>query len=104
VIISEPIFRQSDKDRIIEQLSNLEYAKAPDVYFESDQFKINEIIRKYDDISLFIGSSNDREEALHMDTWFSELTFPITSKFIFNKTIVGYKGSLTLIEELFSNL
>lgn len=103
-IISEPMFRKEDKERVIEQLSTLEYVKAPDIYFESDQFKINEIIRRYQDVTLFLGSANDREEASYLDTWFSEVTFPITSKFIFNKAIAGYKGSLTLIEDLFSNL
>lgn len=104
VIISEPIFRQEDKDRIIEQLSTLEYADAPDIYFVSDQFEINKIIRKYDDVTLFLGSSNDREAASYLDTMFYEVTFPITSRFIFNKAIAGYRGSLTLIEDLFSNL
>jgi nitrogenase molybdenum-iron protein beta chain len=104
VIISEPIFRQEDKDRITEQLSMLEYANAPDIYFISDQFEINKIIRQYDDVTLFLGSANDREEASQLDTMFYEVTFPITSRFIFNKAIAGYKGSLTLIEDLFSNL
>lgn len=104
VVISEPIFRQEDKDRIMKRLTSLEYADAPDIYFESDQFKINEIVSRYDDIGLFLGSANDRESASYMNTWFSEVSFPITSKFIFNKSVVGYRGSLTLIEDLFSNL
>ena len=105
-IVTEPLFRKEDKDRITKQLSTLTYCEAPDIYYEYDQFEIDGIIRsgKYDDVTLFLGSSNDREAASYLDTMFYEVTFPITSRFIFNKTIAGYRGSLSIIEDIFSNL
>ncbi len=105
-IITEPLFRNSDKERITERLSTLTYCDAPDIHFISDQFDIDGVIRsgKYDDVTLFLGSSNEREAASYLDTMFYEVTFPITSRFIFNKTIAGYRGALSLIEDLFSNL
>lgn len=103
-IVSEPLFRPEDKEQVEKQLTELEYVKAPKVMFLSDQYDINEEISKHEEITLFIGSSNDREAASYLDTQFYEVTFPVTSRFIFNKTIAGYRGSLTLIEDLFSNL
>ena len=105
-IITEPIFRESDKQRIKEKLSTLKYCDEPDIYFITDQYDIDGVIRsgKYDDVTLFLGSSNEREAASYLDTMFYEVTFPISSRFIFNKTIAGYRGALSLIEDLFSNL
>lgn len=104
VIVSEPLFRAEDKERITRQLTELEYARAPKVLFLSDQFDINEEVVKHEEITLLIGSANDREAASYLNTQFYELTFPVTSRFLFNKAIAGYRGSLTLIEDLFSNL
>ena len=44
VIISEPIFRPQDKEEIIKQISELEYARPPKILFLSDQYEINKAI------------------------------------------------------------
>lgn len=106
-IITEPIFRQEDKDRITQQLSSLKYCAPPDIYFQPDEYEIGEIIKsgKYDDVTLFLGSANEHEFAQEqLDCMYYEVTFPITASFIFNKAVAGYRGSLSLIEDLFSNL
>lgn len=46
VIVSEPLFRQEDKDRIVAQIEDLEYAKPPKVIFASDQYEINQALRE----------------------------------------------------------
>ena len=62
VIVSEPLFRQEDKDRIVAQIEDLEYAKPPKVIFASDQYEINQALREEEEeITLLIGSSNERE-------------------------------------------
>ena len=64
VIVSEPLFRQEDKDRIVAQIEDLEYAKPPKVIFASDQYEINQALREEEEeITLLIGSSNEREVA-----------------------------------------
>ena len=100
VIISEPIYRQEDKDRIIEQINDLEYAVPPKVLFLTDQYEINQAIRNEEkEITLLVGSSNEREVALE-----KEIQFTINERLIFNRTYTGYRGSLTFTEDLYDNL
>ena len=105
VIVSEPLFRQEDKDRIVAQIEDLEYAKPPKVIFASDQYEINQALREEEEeITLLIGSSNEREVALEKDIQFLLAAFPMNERLVFNRTYAGYRGSLTFTEDLYDNL
>lgn len=105
VIISEPIFRQEDKDRIIEQIHAMEYAVPPKVVFTADQYEINQtLLNEEKEITLLIGSSNEREVALEKDIQFILASFPMSERLVFNRTYAGYRGSLTFTEDLYDNL
>lgn len=105
VIVSEPVFREEDKQRIIEQISDMEYAKPPKVIFTADQYEINEaILKEEEDITLLLGSSNEREVGLRKDVQFITAAFPMNERLVFNRTYAGYRGSLTLTEDLYDNL
>ena len=105
VIVSEPLFRQEDKDRIVAQIEDLEYAKPPKVIFASDQYEINQELREEEEeITLLIGSSNEREVALEKDIQFILAAFPMNERLVFNRTYAGYRGSLTFTEDLYDNL
>lgn len=105
VIVSEPLFRQEDKDRIVAQIEDLEYAKPPKVIFASDQYEINQALREAEEeITLLIGSSNEREVALEKDIQFILAAFPMNERLVFNRTYAGYRGSLTFTEDLYDNL
>lgn len=105
VIVSEPLFRQEDKDRIVAQIEDLEYAKPPKVIFASDQYEINQALREEEEeITLLIGSSNEREVALEKDIQFILTAFPMNERLVFNRTYAGYRGSLTFTEDLYDNL
>lgn len=105
VVISEPIFRQEDKDRIIAQISDLEYAVPPKIVFTADQYEINRaILTEEKEITLLIGSSNDREAALEKNIQFILASFPMNERLVFNRTYVGYRGGLTFTENLYDNL
>lgn len=105
VIVSEPLFRQEDKDRIVAQLEDLEYAKPPKVIFASDQYEINQALREEEEeITLLIGSGNEREVALEKDIQFILAAFPMNERLVFNRTYAGYRGSLTFTEDLYDNL
>lgn len=105
VVISESIFREEDKKRIIEGLTDLEYAKPPKVVFAADQYEINQaIMNEEEDITLLIGSSNEREVALLKDIQFVLASFPMNERLVFNRTYAGYRGSLTFTEDLYDNL
>ena len=104
-IVSEPLFRQEDKDRIVAQIEDLEYAKPPKVIFASDQYEINQALREEEEeITLLIGSSNEREVALEKDIQFILAAFPMNERLVFNRTYAGYRGSLTFTEDLYDNL
>ena len=105
VIISEPVFREEDKKRIIDEITTLEYAKPPRVVFAADQYEINQaIMTEQEDITLLIGSSNEREVGLQKNIQFITASFPINERLIFNRTYAGYRGSLTFTEDLYDNL
>ena len=105
VIVSEPLFRQEDKGRIVAQIEDLEYAKPPKVIFASDQYEINQALREEEEeITLLIGSSNEREVALEKDIQFILAAFPMNERLVFNRTYAGYRGSLTFTEDLYDNL
>lgn len=105
VIISEPIFRETDKERIIARIHDLEYAEPPRVVFAADQYEINQaLLHEEKEITLLIGSSNEREVALEMEIQFLLASFPMSERLIFNRTYAGYRGSLTLTEDLYDNL
>lgn len=105
VIVSEPLFRQEDKGRIVAQIEDLEYAKPPKVIFASDQYEINQALREEEEeITLLIGSSNEREVALEKDIQFILAAFQMNERLVFNRTYAGYRGSLTFTEDLYDNL
>ena len=104
VIISEPIFRPEDKERIIHEIEDLEYAKPPKVLFLTDQYEINKAIREEEnEITLLVGSSNEREIALEKEIQFIAGAFPVNERLIFNRTYAGYRGSLTFTEDIYDN-
>lgn len=105
VVITEPIFRPEDKERIIKNISELEYARAPKIVFASDQWEINQAIRNEpEEISLLVGSTNEKEVALEKGIQYLNGTFPMNERLVFNRTYAGYKGSLTFTEDLYDNL
>ena len=65
---------------------------------------IYQIIKKEDTKSLIIGSSWDNELAFETDSILIKAGMPISDRVIINKSYVGYKGGLTLIEEIYSGL
>ncbi|WP_077610422.1 nitrogenase component 1 [Clostridium sp. Marseille-P2415] len=104
VIISELVFRQEDKDRILGELTDLEYARPPRVVFNADQYEINKALLEEEDVTLIIGSSNEEEISSLKEVQCIVAAFPIKDRLIFNRTYAGYRGSLTLIEDLYDNL
>jgi len=103
-IITDPVFRPEDFELINEQLTKLDYARPPKVVFETDQWEIQKELETHDELTLLIGSTRDREYAIEKDIQCSVIAYPITDRLVFNRTYSGYRGSLTLIEDLYDNL
>ena len=66
--------------------------------------ELQEILNEEEEITLLIGSSNDREVALEKDIQFILASFPMSERLIFNRTYAGYRGGLTFTEDLYDNL
>jgi nitrogenase molybdenum-iron protein beta chain len=103
-IIIDPIFRDEDKEAIREAIGELEFVEAPKIYYQSDQFEIEKLLKEHPEISLIVGSSNERAIANELEAQFLPAVFPLQDRLIFNRTYYGYRGSLTFIEDLFDNL
>jgi nitrogenase molybdenum-iron protein beta chain len=103
-IVTDPVFRSEDKERITRQLTELEHAKPPAVVFETDGWKIARELESHPEITLLVGSTNDREYAMEKDIQCCVIAYPITDRLVFNRTYAGYRGSLTLVEDLYDNL
>ena len=104
VVVAEEMFRDSDKERIIERVTKLDYARPPKVVFAADQYDINKTIEETDDLTMIIGSSNESEIGMQKGILTANVTYPVKGRFIYNRAIAGYKGSLTLMEDLYDNM
>lgn len=104
VIVTEPLFRSSDRQRIIDEIENLEYAKPPKILFLSDQYDINNALMEDEELTLIVGSSNERYIGQLKDIQTVAAAFPVKDRLIFNRAYLGYRGSLTFTEDLYDNL
>lgn len=93
------------KQAIEHELSHMEYAAPPKIYYEDDKYEIAELIRQQGDtVNLILGSSYEKEIAGELDVFHVTLSYPCTDQHILNKSHIGYRGCLTLIEDMYNNL
>jgi nitrogenase molybdenum-iron protein beta chain len=103
-IVTDPLYREEDKQRVTREITGLEYAPPPALFFEPDHYRIMQKLREYDNITLLVGSSLEQEIALERDIQYHVMSYPISDRLVLNRTYSGYRGSLTLVEDLFNNL
>jgi nitrogenase molybdenum-iron protein beta chain len=103
-VVTDAVFRPEDKARITDALQKLEYAKPPEIFFTGDQWEINRIIERFPETMLLIGSTNEHEIAVKRGLQFFVASYPNTERMIYNRSCAGYRGALTLIEDIYSNL
>ena len=72
--------------------------------FTADQYEINQALYKDEELTLIVGSSNEREVASVKEIQCIAATFPLKDRLVFNRAYAGYRGSLTLTEDLYDNL
>jgi nitrogenase molybdenum-iron protein beta chain len=103
VIVTESIWSEADKERITKALTTLAYARPPAVSFLTDHYDIREEIKKHD-FTLLMGSSLEDEVARELNVQLNRVAFPLSDQLVVNRTYAGYRGCLTLVEDLFNNL
>lgn len=79
----------------------MEYIDSPKVAFTKDQWEIkNEIIKAGP--TYILGSTLDKEVAQELSVPFQSVSFPVTDRLVMNRAYAGYRGSITLVEDLFT--
>ncbi|WP_306701125.1 nitrogenase component 1, partial [Treponema endosymbiont of Eucomonympha sp.] len=74
-----------------------------EVVFTGDQWEINQALSRFPELSLVVGSTNEREYATQRNIQFLVASYPNTERLIFNRAIAGYRGALAFLEDLYSN-
>lgn len=69
------------------------------LYFTDDRGEINNII-KNSKIELLFGSSIENEIASKLNIPLQHISFPIWNSVVLDKTHIGFKGAITLLEDL----
>jgi nitrogenase molybdenum-iron protein beta chain len=103
-ILTDVVFRPEDKKRIQDELASLEYCRPPEVFFTGDQWEINQTLEKFPETTLLIGSTNEGEFAMKHQIQFFIACYPNTERLIYNRSCAGYRGALTFVEDIYSNL
>ncbi len=105
VVVYDELKTEKEKEKIKQQIERLEYVEGPEVIFAYNQFEINQIIKAHEEVSVIIGSANEKEAVSYLeDVSFLEETFPVTGRLLLNRALAGYKGSLSFTEDLFDVL
>ncbi len=109
-------FVDEDKDKINTYLSKLDSGYRTRIAYETDASEIPVILAQfwprnrnqafYDSFSpaFVIGSHLEREFAKKIGAGHLTVTYPVGNRVVLNRGYAGYKGSLHLIEDLFSVL
>lgn len=102
-IVTDPVPVGEDREYLAAALRDLDYAKPPEVVFTGDQWEINQALSRFPELSLVVGSTNEREYATQRNIQFLVASYPNTERLIFNRAIAGYRGALAFLEDLYSN-
>jgi nitrogenase molybdenum-iron protein beta chain len=103
-VITDMVFRPEDKKRIEDQLLHLETSRPPEVAYTGDQWEINQTLERFPETSLIIGSTNEGEFAMKRGIQHFIACYPNTERLIYNRSCAGYRGALTFMEDIYSNL
>jgi len=95
------------KDKIKNEFEKIDDEYKDKVTFEIDGGKIEAKIRGGENTprkTLILGSDWEDDIALDIQAPITYLSIPITNNLILNKTYIGYRGGLKLIEDIYSNI
>jgi nitrogenase molybdenum-iron protein beta chain len=103
-VITDFVFRDEDRRRITEKLTCLEGPFKPAIFWTGDQWEINEALERFPELSLVVGSTNEGEFAGKHFIKHVIACYPNTERLIYNRSCCGYRGALTFMEDIYSNL
>lgn len=100
-IISDEV-PENYRDLIRKEL-NFDKTLSPQVLFESDSYKIWDIVEKERPDFIF-GSSLDKDFAANIGATRLSLAFPITDRVVLDRGYAGYRGAINLLEDSLSEV
>jgi nitrogenase molybdenum-iron protein beta chain len=103
-IVTDAVFRPADRERITEALTKLTYSRPPEIFFTGDQWQINTALARFDQTMLLVASTNEHEFAMSRGLQFFVAAYPNSERLIYNRSLAGYRGALTFLEDIYSNL
>jgi nitrogenase molybdenum-iron protein beta chain len=105
---------EGQKDVIRKAFDEIEFSKKPELVFETDTYKIQQHIEQtnpqyksdpyYETFSpaFVLGSTIDRKLADTLNGPFLSVSYPVINRIILSKGYAGFKGGLSLLEDLIS--
>lgn len=89
------------RERIAEELRNLESGLTPNIAFEVDSYKIREELKK-SDFKLLLASSIEKYFASDIKAGHLSVSFPAYDRLVVGRSYAGYRGGTTLLEDILS--
>ena len=80
-------------------MNKLDVFLRPKLVYSNDMGEIHDLIRA-NNVELVIGSSLEAKVAKDLQIPLLQAAFPLTDKVILSKTYAGYRGGVTLLEDL----
>ncbi|MDY6397556.1 MAG: nitrogenase component 1 [Treponema sp.] len=103
VILTDSVY-EKDRQKIRAEIQNLDCPRKADVYFENDVYEIEQIAKKYDGrATLFMGSSYEKKIAQKLNAFFAITSNPCLDKEILNRSHIGSRGAVSLMEDLYNH-
>ena len=103
VILTDSVY-EKDRQKIRDEIQNLDCSRKADVYFENDVYEIEQIAKNYDGrATLFMGSSYEKKIAQKLNAFFAITSNPCLDKEILNRSHIGSRGAVSLMEDLYNH-
>ncbi|HMA91686.1 MAG TPA: nitrogenase component 1 [Polyangiaceae bacterium] len=99
-VVTEPLSDEG-KQRTSCALERSESVKGPSILFSDDQREAWKAVAESEP-SFILGSSLDKDIAEELGALHLSVSFPVTDRVILSHSYVGYRGAITLAEDLFA--
>ena len=103
VIFTDSV-HENAREAVRQEIQLLECNRKADVYFENDLYEIEKIVLQYKErATLFLGSSYEKKIAAKLNAFFAITSNPCLDRQILNKTHIGSRGCISLVEDLYNH-
>ena len=87
------------REALVSRLAGLIEGGRTEVSFSEDRAEIAELVRS-GAAGVVLGSALERQVAAELGVPFLQVSFPVADRVLMNRTYAGYRGAVTLLEDL----